>query len=106
MKELYSTLKPGGYILAHEPYMDDMVQNKVFNDKSESIKHFQGILNVKEGDRDDHFFRRCEWLTAAYQSGFEVNFKQVDSANSTIHNFILILRKPLDGQPIPHSWFK
>lgn len=104
LSELYSSLRHGGYIIAHEPYMDDTTQNEYFINKSNNIKNFQGIENIREGDRDDHFFRRCEWLTACYHSGFEVNFKQVDSGSPNIYNFILMLKKPLTENEVPHKW--
>ena len=106
MKSLYQSLKPNGFIIAQEPYMDSSTPNSVYIQKEKVIKKVQGVVEVKEFERDDHFFRECEYLTAFYHSGFDVIFKKVKSGNPKIYNALIILSKPDDNpQKIPHAWF-
>lgn len=106
MKEINSSLLYGGYFIAHEPYMDSLTSNAVYLDKEDNIKNVQGLVNIKESERDDHFFRQCEYLTAFHHSGFEiVRWIELDDPNKKIKNAIMILKKQ-NYKHIPHCWFK
>jgi hypothetical protein len=69
------------------------------------MKKVQGKIWIKESERDDHFFRQCEYLTAFHHSGFDiVKFHQVASKGN-IHNAVMVLQKPENPpQKIPHIW--
>ena len=64
-------LRPGGYFVAQEPATPDFTTNGAFEHKYQSLDQGPegGIMN---GDRDDHFFRECEYKTAAHYAGFEL----------------------------------
>jgi SAM-dependent methyltransferase len=67
---LYSTfasvaraLKPGGFLIAHEPVMPDATTNRRYVDKYDVVEEKYG-LSIRNGDRDDHFFRHAEYVVA------------------------------------------
>lgn len=105
MESIYSCLSPGGYFIAHEPYMDSFTPNSLYVKKEGNIKNVQGIVEIKESERDDHFFRHCEYLTSFHHSGFDViKFEEVKDEGD-IKNGLIILRKPKsDYNKIPHKW--
>lgn len=104
-KSIFSSLKPGGYFIAHEPYMDSYTPNSHYIKKEKQFKNVQGLINIQESKRDDHFFRECEYLTAFHHSGFNIKeFKQVKPGD--IKNALIILQKPkTNTNSIPHSWY-
>lgn len=71
MDNIMSILKPNGLLIAQEPYTNDNTNNKDFNDIYNMEEVFAGKA-IRHGDRDDHFFRRCEYLTAVHHSGFNI----------------------------------
>lgn len=81
MRELFLSLKPGGYLIAQEPYCLNDVKNNAFYMRGAQKEHFKGILEVTNNDRSDIFYRLCEYQTACYHAGFNVE--------------ILKLKKPL-----------
>lgn len=105
MKSIYSALKPGGFFIAHEPYMKSFTPNSVYIKKEDNIKKVQGMVTMKESERDDHFFRQCEYLTAFHHSGFDiVKFHKVGSKGN-IQNAVMVLQKPVNPpKKVPHSW--
>lgn len=107
IKSIYSALRPGGYLIAQEPYMPSNTPNSVFLQKEKNIKNVQGIVSIRESDRDDHFFRKCEYLTAFYHSGFEVRFIDLPNMrHGEILNSLIVLKKPLVlADKIPHAWY-
>jgi len=105
-KELYSSLSPGGYVFAHEPTMDDFTPNSVYINKEDQYKSVQNIVRWKESERDDHFFRDCEWITSFHHSGFDIVKYQLEPTNKPkIKNAIIVLKKPeKEINKIPHTW--
>jgi SAM-dependent methyltransferase len=105
IKSIFSALKPGGYFIAHEPYMDSYTPNDHYIKKEKKVKKVQGLIKIQESERDDHFFRECEYLTAFHHAGFIIKeFKQVKSG--AIKNALIILQKPIESaQNIPHAWY-
>ena len=105
LKSVYDSLKPGGALIAHEPFMKNSTPNSVYIAKDKRTKNVQGLVEIVESERDDHFFRECEYFTAAYHSGFDVYFKKV-SGRGDVKNALLVLTKPFDApDKIPHAWF-
>lgn len=106
MKSIFNSLKPGGAFIAHEPYMNSFTPNSLYIKKEDTIKKVQGLISIKESERDDHFFRECEYLTAFHHSGFNIKcFKNV-GPKSDINSALIVLEKPKELSPkIPHAWF-
>jgi 2-polyprenyl-3-methyl-5-hydroxy-6-metoxy-1,4-benzoquinol methylase len=107
MRSIYSCLKPGGFLIAQEPYMPDTTPNSLYYEKEQRMKLVQGIVSIREKDRDDHFFRKCEYLTACYHAGFDVQFVDLpEMKDGQILNSLLILKKPKHQyEKVPHAWF-
>ena len=104
MKSIYDALKPNGIFIAHEPVMPDQTSNSFYIDKLEKSKKVQGIVDIKEKDRSDNFFRRCEYLTSFYHNGFDVEFEKIDDSNS-VENYIFTLTKPQnDIRKLLNTW--
>jgi len=76
MDNIMSVLKPGGVLIAQEPYTKNNIDNQVFNDIYNAEEIFAGKV-IRHGDRDDHFYRKCEYLTAIHHSGLSI-IKQQD----------------------------
>lgn len=70
-KSVYGCLKPGGILIANEPYVSDDKQNDAFRQVYNSKELFAG-REIRHGDRNDIFHRHCEYLTALYFSNFEI----------------------------------
>lgn len=105
VNEIYSSLKPGGIVIGYEPFMKDETPNSVYIKKESNYKLVQGIVNVRESDRDDHFFRRCEYFTSFHHSGFDILKFQTVREKGKIFDAEIILKKP-ENPPkvIPHVW--
>ena len=74
-------------------------------EKGEKMKDFWGVANIKEKDRSDHHFRRCEWLTSFYHAGLEVLHFQTHPSSDVVKKISFILRKPTSTpEYIPHVW--
>jgi 2-polyprenyl-3-methyl-5-hydroxy-6-metoxy-1,4-benzoquinol methylase len=71
MDNIMCALKPGGILIANEPFTKNNIDNKVFNYIYNSEESFAGKI-IRHGDRDDHFYRECEWLTAIHHSGLNI----------------------------------
>jgi len=70
-RQAAKSLKEGGYLIAQEPTMADTTTNVDYVRKYDVIEDFFGF-KIRNGDRDDHFFRECEYKTAAVFSGFDI----------------------------------
>jgi SAM-dependent methyltransferase len=70
-RQAAKSLKEGGYLIAQEPTMPDTTTNADYVAKYDIIEDFIGF-KIRNGDRDDHFFRECEYKTAAVFSGFDI----------------------------------
>ena len=92
-------LKPGGILIANEPFTKNSIDNKIFNDIYNSKENFAGKL-IRHGDRDDHFYRECEWLTAVHHSGLSIiklqdlhRILNKNNLRSILSSFIFYLKR-------------
>lgn len=118
LDECYKALKPGGHLIAQEPYSSDETPNSFFVEMKNKIVNVQGLIEIKNKLRDDNFYRKCEYLTASYHAGFDnMNFKKLSDIKSQFSKFfnsklnttnkaLLILNKSktIDTKEIPNRW--
>lgn len=71
MDNVYKALKPGAILIALEPFSKSVINNSVFREIYDSDEEFAGKV-IRHGDRDDHFYRECEYLTAVHHSGLNI----------------------------------
>lgn len=114
--EVFKTLKPGGHLIAQEPYTDDNTQNNIFIEMKNKVVNVKGLIEIKNELRDDNFYRKCEYLTASYHAGFEkVILKKLRNIKREIlylfkfkkpltNNMLLILNKGNISNLIPNRW--
>lgn len=118
-KAIFDSLKDGGCFLAQEPFLLDDVSNDFYHNRGEEVINFKGLVQVKNDDRTDLFYRLCEYRTAAYHAGFDIEVKDIswDRANwkriarnflkgrTQTHNMIFCARKPKTSRPrVPTAW--
>ena len=98
LDEIFKTLKPGGYMIAQEPFSNDKTQNSFFVKMKNKIVNVQGLVKIKNSSRDDNFFRKCEYLTASYHAGFEkVIFKKIFNFKTKILTSLNFLKNPINN---------
>jgi len=72
MARIYENLRPGGYLIAHEPVFSD------FQPRQSLQQHYQQRLGIDPSKPDpklpryDFFFRESEYRRAAISAGFDV----------------------------------
>ncbi|MEQ8584193.1 MAG: class I SAM-dependent methyltransferase [Marinoscillum sp.] len=117
--EIQKALKPGGWLIAQEPYMVDDTMNSFYINRQNKVDDFKGLTQVKNGDRSDVFFRACEYRTAAFHAGFDYRtfinpdlslwyFKRALLRQNAGRpkNMTIYAQKPLAGLqlPTPTGW--
>jgi 2-polyprenyl-3-methyl-5-hydroxy-6-metoxy-1,4-benzoquinol methylase len=79
-KECYEALRPGGFLIAQEPYMLDSTKNEFYFEREKKEIEFWGVKTLKNSERSDVFYRECEYRTAAYHVGFDFNCIYLDES--------------------------
>lgn len=98
MKSISKSLKDGGYLIAQEPVMPNMTSNKDYIDKYNVIEERFG-MKIRNGDRDDHFFREAEYIVAASYSGLDLiyyaDYNNMPSTNllEKLRNIIIKIKR-------------
>lgn len=116
-KNIYECLKPGGWLIAQEPYMINETQNSYYYKREEQEIDFKGITKVKNSDRTDLFYRECEYRVAGLHTGFVYNSsrvlkdaekKQISWRKKTFpeykdkpNNLVIYAQKPIESDRIP-----
>lgn len=118
LSEIYKALKPGGFLLAQEPYMDNTTPNTYYEERENQEIVFWGLETLKNSERSDVFYRLCEYQTAAYHVGFNFKYFNVDEESfftkikkiwkkDTVvkpKNLMMVLEKPNKHFIPPTSW--
>lgn len=73
MKSIARSLKDDGYLIAQEPVMPNTTSNAAYIDKYNIIENRFG-MEIRNGSRNDNFFREAEYITAAAFSGLDLMF--------------------------------
>ncbi len=73
-KSLARNMKSGAYLLAQEPAMKNSTSNLEYHKKYECEEVRFGT-RIKNGDRNDSFFREAEYISAACFSGFDLVYE-------------------------------
>jgi cyclopropane fatty-acyl-phospholipid synthase-like methyltransferase len=71
MRSISASLREGGYLLAQEPVMPNMTTNGAYIAKYDVMEEKHG-LKIRNGDRQDCFFREAEYITAAAFAGLDL----------------------------------
>lgn len=73
MRSVCCALQEGGYLIAQEPVMPNTTLNQEYIKKYNVIENRFG-LKIRNGDRQDCFFREAEYIVAASFSGMDLIF--------------------------------
>lgn len=71
MRSIASALKDGGYLISQEPVMPNTTTNQDYIDKYNILENRFG-MQIRNGDRNDNFFREAEYIAAAAFSGLDL----------------------------------
>ena len=117
--EIQKALKPGGWLIAQEPYMLDDNMNSFYTNRQKKVDNFKGLTEVRNGDRSDIFFRSCEYRAAAFHAGFDYQTFEIPDLSlwhfkrtllgqnfGRPKNMTIYAQKPLKGLqlPTPTGW--
>lgn len=115
-KNIFDALKPGGWLLAQEPYMINSTPNSFYENRNREEVNFKGLLNISNSERTDVFYRECEYMVAGYHAGFNFNFEFVPKnyskgglfkkpeaiiSEDKPNNMIIYAQKPTDASDSP-----
>ncbi len=121
MTSLSKYLKNGGYLIMNEPTMSNFTTNEEYIQKYNTEEIFQG-MKIKNYERNDKFFRKSEYITAACYSNFDLKYKGEFKEKTKIRNIISsffkkkknkVINKPVSmiyffekkkTSYIPHLW--
>lgn len=101
LRSIWAALKPGGSLLSQEPAMADGTSNEFYWRRSREVKKFQEGIEFRNDERSDHFYRKCEYLTALYHAGFEVVLEEVGDARRAVETKPSIWRRLTGSRPDP-----
>jgi 2-polyprenyl-3-methyl-5-hydroxy-6-metoxy-1,4-benzoquinol methylase len=71
MSSVYDSIVDGGFFIANEPVMPNYTTHQNYIDKYNIVQNLHGF-QVRNGDRNDCFFREAEYIAAALYSGFNL----------------------------------
>ena len=98
MRSISASLKEGGYLLAQEPVMPNMTTNRSYIDKYDVIEECDR-LKIRNGDRQDCFFREAEYIAAAAFAGLDLvlyeNYSAVTGWPERVKHWLKKTLRPL-----------
>jgi len=71
MSSIYNSITNDGFLIANEPVMPNSTTHKSYIDKYNIVQNMFG-LQIRNGDRNDCFYREAEYIAAAIYSGFDL----------------------------------
>ncbi len=119
-KNIYNCLKPGGWLIAQEPYMHNQALNNFYHKREGEEANFKGIAKITNSERTDLFYRECEYRVAGFHAGFDYQSQRVlkPAEKSQLkwyrkiipenidkpNNLIVFAQKPMNDQKPVTSW--
>lgn len=106
LKSITKSLKPDGYLIAHEPSMQNTTKHNTYIEKYNGIEEKFGLV-FRHGDRYDRFHREAEYICAGIMNGLDLIASDIfpfdQSINSNpVSKLFYFQKKVLDY--IPHIW--
>ncbi len=98
--EIWSALKPGGWLIAQEPFMPDFTTNDYYYQREDQNVDFKNLLKVKNNERSDLFYRLCEYQVAAYHAGFNFYYERMKTW-PTFRSLVMMLKNGIPKGPRP-----
>lgn len=90
MKSIQKALKKNGFLIMQEPVMPNTTSNKDYIDKYNIVESMFD-MKIRNGDRNDNFFREAEYITAASFAGLDLILYE-DFTPSRPKGFVNMLR--------------
>ncbi len=98
LRSLWLALKPGGRLYSQEPAMPDTTPNRFYVRRGEQIATFREGIEMRNDERSDTFFRRCEYLAALHHAGFDVDIEDLPPTHAA--------PPPPDVVPAARRWWE
>lgn len=85
LTEIYSSLKDNGIFIFQEPTMEDSTEHSFYEKRLEADVALKGSEATKNSERGDILFRKCEYLSAGFHAGFNMQtFKLQEYSVTTL----------------------
>lgn len=86
IENLKKITKKNGYLILNEPSKDDTTTHENYIKKYNSIEIKEGI-KMKNKERNDHFYRNCEYKSALILNGFDIIYQNKISKSLILKYF-------------------
>jgi len=106
LNSISKSLKPDGYLIAHEPCMPNTTKHNTYIKKYNDIEKRFGLV-FRHGDRYDRFHREAEYICAGIMNGFDLIASEIFPPNQSVDinptSKIFYFQKKVLHY-IPHIW--
>lgn len=105
MRSVAGALREGGCAIMNEPVMPNTTRNVDYVRKYDIVQDMLG-LQIRNGDRDDHFFREAEYVVAAAFAGLDLEHWYVpdfdqSTGRSPLRRLLSRVRAMVRPRPAP-----
>ena len=81
--------------------MADDTPNEFYSKRNQEVKIFKEGIELRNDQRSDHFYRKCEYLTALHHADFEVTVEELPAAAPTVKTDQFIWQRLFSGGEAP-----